>query len=159
MSISNEALDEALERVSYMFPSTVSTFQASSAKFQLQRVSTLNRDGRNRVDSQARPAEFLRNIKKDREDLERINIHEFGLHGVHEPVLRQRMESKAIDPKVLDRVLGEFQLHAKLSEQDLSMVHDMADQAYQLRKDNDDVQAEKLFEEVKVPQHVARTLY
>jgi hypothetical protein len=148
MSISDEALDAALEKVSYMFPSNVNTSQDTFAQPQGPKFATKG-NGRTRVDSQARPPEFLRNIKKDtnRGD-NRVDYHEFSLHGVHETVLRQRFESKAIDPATMSRVMAQFQLHDKLSKEDLTKLRDLTDQGQKLHKDNDNSAAEHIFEQV-----------
>ena len=66
---------------------------------------------------------------------------------VQEPILRQRLASKAIDENALHRVLEQFRLHDKLSIEDLSKLHTLADQAFQLHKNHDDVRAAHLFEE------------
>jgi hypothetical protein len=150
MSLTREELDAALEKVSYMFPSGPNTNQGNITQSQgVKYVPKIN--GRTRVDSSARPPEFMRNasIRRDLNRQDRVNYHEFSLHGVHEPVLRQRLESKAIDVSTLNRVLSEFELHDKLSQQDLSKLHTLTDQAHQLHKDNDTGAAERLFEQVK----------
>ncbi len=148
MSISDEALDAALEKVSYMFPSHTNTHQDTFGQSQGPKFPAKG-NGRTRVDSQARPPEFARNIKRDmnRGD-NRVDYHEFSLHGVHEPVLRQRFESKAIDPATMNRVLSEFQLHDKLSKEDLNKLRDLTDEAHKLHKDNDNSAAEHIFEQV-----------
>ena len=150
MSISDEALDAALEKVSYMFPSHTNTHQDTLAQSQGPKFPAKG-NGRTRVDSQARPPEFARNIKRDinRGD-NRVDYHEFSLHGVHEPVLRQRFESKVIDPSTMSRVLAEFQLHDKLSMEDLNKLRDLTDEAHKLHKDNDDSAAEHIFEQVAI---------
>ena len=79
-----------------------------------------------------------------------MNYHEFSLHGVHEAVLRERFESKVVDAPTMNRVLSEFQLHDKLTQEELSKLHALTDQAHQLRKDRDDSAAENLFEKVIV---------
>ena len=141
--ISNEALDAALQRVNYMFPSTVSSFQLNP-KSSFQRTASAP-NGRNRVDSQARPPEFI--YRLNRADGKKINCREFIVHGVQEPILRQRIATNTIDESIMDRVLQEFQLHDKLSDEDLSKLHDLAEQAYRLHKNHDDINAEHLFEE------------
>jgi hypothetical protein len=149
MSISDEALDAALEKVSYMFPTNTNTQQDTIGQSQGPKFAT--KGGRTRVDSQARPPEFARNIKRDtnRGD-NRVDYHEFSLHGVHEPVLRQRFESKAIDPATMNRVMAQFQLHDKLSKEDLTKLRELADQGQKLHKDNDNSAAEHIFEQVTV---------
>ena len=142
--ITDEALDAALQRVSYMFPSTVGTFQTNTAASFQRTPSATN--GRNRVDSQARPQEFVQHLR-NRDDRNKFKFRDFGFYGVKEPILRQRVESKAIDENVLNRAVEDFRRHDKLSVEDLSKLHDLADQAFKLHKDHDDVNAEHIFEE------------
>jgi hypothetical protein len=148
MSISDEALDAALEKVSYMFPSSTNSYQDTVTQSQGPKFAS-KFNGRTRVDSQARPPEFVKSFKKDaNRGNNGVNYHEFSMHGVHEAVLRERFESKVVDEPTMNRVLSEFQLHDKLSKEELSKLHDLTHQANQLRKDHDDSAAENIFEQV-----------
>ena len=152
MELSKDELNAALEKVSYMFPSAAPAGGPQTPEDQVGSIDSQARKaapkyGRARVDSAARPPEFLRNIKPPFARSP-VNYHEFSVHGVHEPVLRQRLESKAIDVATLNRVQIEFQTHDKLSAQELSQLSLLAEQAHQLHKDHDVNGAEKLYEQV-----------
>ena len=145
MELSKDELNAALEKVSVMFPSASPDDQIGTMESQTRK--NVPKYGRARVDSAARPPEFSRNIKPPAARTP-VNYHEFSVHGVHEPVLRQRLESKAIDVATLNRVQIEFQTHDKLSAQELSQLSLLAEQAHQLHKDHDVNGAEKLYEQV-----------
>ena len=149
MELSKDELNAALEKVSYMFPSPAGgTADDPVGGNDAQARKNAPKYGRARVDSQARPPEFVRNIRPQAPARLPVNYHEFSVHGVHEPVLRQRLESKAIDVATLNRVQIEFQTHDKLSAQELSHLSLLAEQAHQLHKDHDVNGAEKLYEQV-----------
>ena len=144
MSLSGDALDAALEKVSYIFPSSSTqdtlTQQQQGFKFAAKGI------GRNRVDSQARPPEFARNVVKEAHRA--VNYQEFSVHGIDEPVLRHRYETKVVDVQTMNRVLNELQQHDKLPAEELEKLRGLADKALQLHKVKDDSAAEKLFHEV-----------
>jgi hypothetical protein len=148
MELSKDELNAALEKVSVMFPSAAAApaeDQIGSMDSQIRKNAP--KSGRARVDSSARPPEFSRNIRTPAARSP-VNYHEFSVHGVHEPVLRARLESKVIDVATVNRVQIEFQTHDKLSPQELSQLSALADQAHQLHKDHDINGAEKLYEQV-----------
>jgi hypothetical protein len=147
MELSKDELNAALEKVSVMFPSATPDDQVGAMESQARK--NVPKHGRARVDSAARPPEFLRNVKTPAVRTP-VNYHEFSVHGVHEPVLRQRLESKAIDVATLNRVQIEFQTHDKLSAQELSQLSLLAEQAHQLHKDHDINGAEKIYEQVPI---------
>jgi hypothetical protein len=157
MELSKDELNAALEKVSVMFPSAaVPEDQFGSMDSQFRKNAP--KSGRARVDSAARPPEFSRNIRAPAARSP-VNYHEFSVHGVHEPVLRARLESKAIDEATLSRVQIQFQTHDKLSQQELSQLSVLAEQAHQLHKDHDIAGAEKLYEQVSHHiQHFLRLL-
>lgn len=148
MPLTSDEINAALEKVSVIFPSapasTALEGKASGADQDARR--NVPRSGRARVDSTARPPEFARNIKEPQPKTP-VNYHEFSVHGVHEPVLRQRLESKAIDVETLNRVQIEFKTHDKLSQEELSKLSVLAEQAHQLHRERDINGAEKLYEQ------------
>jgi tetratricopeptide (TPR) repeat protein len=102
--------------------------------------------GRARVDSQARPYEFfvqhtMTNEEKKAED----EYQNFSVHGINTPALRARIESRAIDQKVLDRVKSDFLPHDKLSEQQVANLDELVTKAHKLHLEKDPG-AEKLYQ-------------
>mmetsp|Transcript_20403 Transcript_20403/g.51050 ORF Transcript_20403/g.51050 Transcript_20403/m.51050 type:complete len:426 (+) Transcript_20403:22-1299(+) len=110
------------------------------------------RRGRARVDSQARPAEFFKPNKsfipqkflgKSQTDWASMSVH-----GINEPALRQRLESKCIGQDAVDKVTEEFKVHDKLTADDHEKLHAMVQQAHTLHSNHDDKGAEEIYEKV-----------
>jgi len=110
------------------------------------------RGGRARVDSQARPAEFFKPSKnfipqpflgKSATDWAAVSVH-----GINEPALRQRLESKCIGQDAVDKVTEEFAVHDKLTADDHEKLHNMVQQAHLLHTNHDDKGAEEIYEKV-----------
>mmetsp|Transcript_10247 Transcript_10247/g.26538 ORF Transcript_10247/g.26538 Transcript_10247/m.26538 type:complete len:423 (-) Transcript_10247:32-1300(-) len=108
--------------------------------------------GRARVDSQARPAEFFKPTKgfvpqkfsgKSQTDWASMSVH-----GINEPALRQRLESKCIGQDAVDKVTEEFKVHDKLTKDDHEKLHNMVQQAHVLHSNHDDKAAEELYSQV-----------
>mmetsp|Transcript_22019 Transcript_22019/g.60317 ORF Transcript_22019/g.60317 Transcript_22019/m.60317 type:complete len:374 (-) Transcript_22019:117-1238(-) len=152
MELSKDELNAALEKVGAMFGSTAppppQPAEDTIGAMPMPSKKPAPKSGRARVDSAARPPEFMKNIKKESAPKQAVNFHDFSVHGIHEPVLRQRLESKAIDVATLNRVQIEFQTHDKLSAEELTRLSGLAEQAHQLHRDHDIAGAEKLYEQI-----------
>jgi len=159
--LNKEQVALALQNVSHLFgdeagsgsAKEVDTKHASSNKGGLASVgSTVRLSGRNRVDSTARPPQFMQNNNAKKGKLSDLQtnskLHEFRDHGINEGALRHRMASKAIDEATIQRVRTDFGPHDKLSEEELESLDALVTKAHKLHVDKDDAAAEALYNQV-----------
>eukprot|EP00960_Hanusia_phi_P070387 767299-Hanusia_phi.AAC.4 len=107
--------------------------------------------GRMRVDSAARPPEFLnfaRDKAKKKDKGKEHDLRRLIAHGINEPTLRKRIESKAVDQATVDRVKSDFEPHDKLTEEELANLDALVEKAHAMHTSRDDKGAERIYSQV-----------
>eukprot|EP00287_Rhodomonas_sp_CCMP768_P012055 CAMPEP_0196723128 /NCGR_PEP_ID=MMETSP1091-20130531/5291_1 /TAXON_ID=302021 /ORGANISM="Rhodomonas sp., Strain CCMP768" /LENGTH=405 /DNA_ID=CAMNT_0042064959 /DNA_START=84 /DNA_END=1301 /DNA_ORIENTATION=- len=102
--------------------------------------------GRTRVDSSARPPEFAH--RPDKNKKADVDYRNFSVHGISEPLLRQRLESKVVSQDTVDRVKSDFAPHDHLSSEELASLEEMVKAAHKLHVNKDDKGAEAIYQQV-----------
>mmetsp|Transcript_32039 Transcript_32039/g.102064 ORF Transcript_32039/g.102064 Transcript_32039/m.102064 type:complete len:383 (-) Transcript_32039:1796-2944(-) len=107
--------------------------------------------GRTRVDSSARPPEFInlaREKAKHKKGKDSNDLRRLIAHGINEPTLRKRIESKAVDQATVDRVRSDFEPHDKLTEEELANLDALVEKAHAMHTSRDDKGAERIYSQV-----------
>ena len=109
--------------------------------------------GRARVDSTARPMQFMQLDERDKGGSKKAMVRKrpfasFSEHGISEDKLRKRMESKIIESHTVERVRGDFTPHDRLSNQELSALDELVTRAHRLHVERDDAGAERIYTQV-----------
>mmetsp|Transcript_13360 Transcript_13360/g.30759 ORF Transcript_13360/g.30759 Transcript_13360/m.30759 type:complete len:485 (-) Transcript_13360:114-1568(-) len=167
--MSEEEVKTALDNIDQIFPQNLhlnetkgsAGSQRTSEKLDsLDFSSRLLKDRRGRVDSTARPQEFFRGKDAARRNgvadgqggvqskTVSVNFEKFKKHHINSLALRERLDSGAIDVSTVDRVQREFARHDKLSQAELSSLHELVDRAQDFHRNNDLKEAQKLYMKV-----------
>jgi len=157
-ALSEEEVNLALQNVSQLFASNESPTAARNSANSHHPMDSITKIRRNRVDSSARPPDFYK-PKKGKGSLamggvavggkkKPIDFDDLRNHGIKCPELRERLQSKAIDYQAVDKVLEEFSKHDKLSVEQFETLAEMVEKAHQLHRENNLLEAEKLYTEV-----------
>ena len=106
--------------------------------------------GRARVDSTARPMQFMQLGQKDKGRSKKLMVRKtpfdsFSEHGISEDRLRKRIESKIVESHTVERVRGDFKPHDRLSDQELSALDELVTRAHRLHVERDDAGAERIY--------------
>ena len=109
--------------------------------------------GRARVDSTARPMQFMQLDERDKGGSKKAMVRKrpfasFSEHGISEDKLRKRMESKIIESHTVERVRSDFTPHDRLSNQELSALDELVTRAHRLHVERDDAGAERIYTQV-----------
>mmetsp|Transcript_33986 Transcript_33986/g.70158 ORF Transcript_33986/g.70158 Transcript_33986/m.70158 type:complete len:390 (-) Transcript_33986:155-1324(-) len=139
----------ALQNVSTLFGGSEtphSPFSPSASYRAPIRSNRGGQRGRARVDSSARPEEFKVPDRRDKKDA--IDYRNFSVHGISEPVLRQRLESRAVAQETVDRVKSDFAPHDSLTTEQLQSLEERVRKAHQLHMNKDDKGAEAIYQQV-----------
>jgi hypothetical protein len=143
----DDEVKAALDNIDKMFPSKPGVPMGGN-------ISAANgvARGRMRVDSSARPAEFYKPGKSAKPQApKQTDWTSYSSHGINEPALRQRLESKAIDQAAVDRIQLDFCIHDKLSPEDMTKLKELVQQAHRLHSNHDDSGAEAIYSQVRDP--------
>mmetsp|Transcript_17730 Transcript_17730/g.58339 ORF Transcript_17730/g.58339 Transcript_17730/m.58339 type:complete len:477 (+) Transcript_17730:279-1709(+) len=167
--MSEEDVKTALDNIDQIFPQNLHLSEKKSSSGlknpsadkleSLDSSSRLLKDRRGRVDSTARPQEFFRGKDSKKKRLNdgpdlgepktvSVNFEKFKKHHINCPALRERLDSGAIDVSTVDRVQREFARHDKLSQAELSSLHELVDRAQDFHRNNDLKEAQKLYMKV-----------
>ena len=120
----------------------------SACKDPLSRHNAL---GRRRVDSSARPEEFVCDASHQAQGIfaeEDFQDRSFSMHHINTTALRQRLDSNVLDWSTVGRVQNDFVTHDKLSPNDKETLHEMVDRAHNLHRTNSLSDARSLYEKV-----------
>jgi hypothetical protein len=144
----DEEVKAALDNIDKMFPSKPGALGGANPS-----VANAVARGRMRVDSSARPAEFYKPGKSvgKLQGPKQTDWTSYSSHGINEPALRQRLESKAIDQAAVDRIQLDFCIHDKLSPEDMTKLHELVQQAHRLHSNHDDSGAEAIYSQASHP--------
>jgi tetratricopeptide (TPR) repeat protein len=71
-----------------------------------------------------------------------------SVHGINEPALRQRLESKCIGQDAVDKVTEEFKVHDKLTKDDHEELARMVQEAHLKHSNHDDMGAAEMYNKV-----------
>eukprot|EP00961_Rhodomonas_salina_P079663 1070476-Rhodomonas_salina.2 len=149
-----QEVELALKNVSTLFgggpPSTTSAGRPGSYRQPLSSgTGPRGTGGRTRVDSSARPPEFYRPDNKNKKKADDpVDYRNFSVHGISEPLLRQRLESKAVSQDTVDRVKSDFAPHDHLSTEQIATLEEKVKAAHKLHVTKDDKGAEVIYQEV-----------